>query len=402
MRPIHSSKSFPALSACLAGLPLLLPAMLSGCATSQPDVMHYESRRLPFQAVDGGRQYDHFFVSTRKLLPDEVEADYDDRALGAEPRFGVYSSRLDDGFEAVGNKPEEWTGTAITGIDEMDAAAFFASLKGAVDASPGRSLLIVLFGYKESFETAGLKTAAFAYRVDINTPVLFFDWPGNQSVTPRGYRRAIESARISAPPLGDLIARIDREIAPDNLWITGNSMGAQVICDAFSHMMEDPELADPDKEIRHVILAAPDVDRAEFDDRFSHELDALSERLAVFVSSDDRALLLSQWLNRAARLGRRGPGDPGQLEELEDLLALKARGADSISLIDFTRVNRASHSHNYYIESSEYFDEFYQRLMGTFPYPSRRRHAVRDENDTLYWVLFSDRDLGQAENAEQP
>jgi esterase/lipase superfamily enzyme len=118
----------------------------------------------------------------------------------------------------------------------------------------------------------------------------------------------------------------------------------------------------------------------------------LSDRLTVYTSSDDSALLLSRWIHRNPRLGRQKHPDPEQLEEMEDLLALKAEGADSISLIDFTRVNRASHRHNYYIESSEYFDDFYQRIKGDYPYASRRRHPVKDKNGILYWVLFSDQD----------
>ena len=252
-------------------------------------------------------------------------------------------------------------------------------------------MLIIVFGYKESFETAALKAAVFAYRVDINTPVLLFDWPGDQSVSVGGYRKAFDLARQSGPHLGDLIARISSDVQPENLWITGNSMGAQVICDSFSHMMKNPQLADPDHEIRHVILAAPDVGRKEFDDSFSNELDALSERLTVYTASDDSALLLSGWIQRDPRLGRSQLPLPAQLEETEDLLALKAAGAESISLIDFTPVNRASHGHNYYIESSEYFDEFHQRLKGVYPYNSRRRHPVNDINGVVYWVLYSDR-----------
>ena len=252
--------------------------------------------------------------------------------------------------------------------------------------------MIVVYGYKESFETAALKTAVFAYRVDINTPVLLFDWPGDQGVTPRGYKKAFRLARQSGPHLGDLIARIGNEIQPEDLWITGNSVGAQIVCDSFSHMMTNPDMADPEHEIRHVILAAPDVGKKEFDTTFAKELDALSDRLAVYTSSDDSALLLSRWIHRDQRLGRDKLKAPKQLEEMEDLLALKAKGAGGISLIDFTRVNRASHGHNYYMESSEYFDDFYQRVKGDFPYASRRRHPVKDKNGVVYWVLYSDKD----------
>jgi esterase/lipase superfamily enzyme len=373
---------------------LLSSIFLAGCAGPTHESLSYESLRLPYTGAGNDRDYSVFYVTTRSVSG----SGSDSGRYGSEPgdhnSVGRYTARLDQRFTAAGNKTGTWTGTRISHVGELNHDVFFEELKGAIDASPDRSLLIVVFGYKESFETAALKTAVFAYRVDINTPVLLFDWPGDQGVTPIGYKKAFRLARQSGPQLGDLIARISSEIQPDNLWITGNSVGAQIICDSFSHMMKAPEMADPEHEIRHVILAAPDVARKEFDTTFSKELDALSDRLTVYTSSDDSALLLSRWIHRNPRLGRGKIPDPEQLEEMEDLLALKADGADSISLVDFTRVNRSSHGHNYYIESSEYFDDFYQRLKGSFPYTSRRRHATRDNNGVLYWVLFSDHDRG--------
>jgi esterase/lipase superfamily enzyme len=377
-------------------LPVLIlsASLLGGCAAPVHETLSYESRRLPYSETESGREYSIFFATSRTAAaPGSGPLRFGDKT-GSDSTLGLYTAQLDDRLSAAGNKTNSWTGTRISRIETHDDTELFRKLEDAIDASPDRSLLIVVFGYKESFETAALKTAVFAYRVDINTPVLLFDWPGDQGVTPIGYKKAFRLARQSGPHLGDLIARISSEIQPDNLWMTGNSVGAQIICDSFSHMMKAPEMADPEHEIRHVILAAPDVARKEFDTTFSKELDALSDRLTVYTSSDDSALLLSRWIHRNPRLGRGKIPDPEQLEEMEDLLALKADGADSISLVDFTRVNRSSHGHNYYIESSEYFDDFYQRLKGSFPYTSRRRHATRDNNGVLYWVLFSDHDRG--------
>ena len=44
-----------------------------------------------------------------------------------------------------------------------------------------------------------------------------------------------------------------------------NSMGGQVVVDAFSYLYADADFSDAETEIEDVILTAPDVDHEEFD-----------------------------------------------------------------------------------------------------------------------------------------
>lgn len=367
-----------------------LCALLAGCAISSPGSSTYVGRRLPYSSEGRDRVYT-FFYGTNRVTSEEADGIV---TYGSEPgtvtKTGQFRVRIQQGFKATGSNPSRWKGVELEAVEESRDEVFFESLKHAVDASPSRSLLVVVFGFRESLETSAVKTAVFSYRIDINTPVLMFDWPGNQSVTVGGYRRAFGYARRSGADLGYLLRRIVRDVRPENLWVTGNSMGAQVICDAFSYMVKQPDFSDAAPEIRHVLLAAPDVGKGEFDSRFLEELNALSERLTVYVSSGDTALLLSHWILATPRLGRDRVSPPEQLEELEELLALKAEGAERITVIDFTPVNRASHGHNYYIESSEYFDDFYDRLQGTPPVTGRRLHPAAYQGGVAYWVLWDD------------
>lgn len=45
-----------------------------------------------------------------------------------------------------------------------------------------------------------------------------------------------------------------RDVQPEQVWIMANSMGAQVVVDAFSLLYQDREFADFDREIEHVVL----------------------------------------------------------------------------------------------------------------------------------------------------
>ena len=70
---------------------------------------------------------------------------------------------------------------------ELPQDRFRSQLRQAVQASPQKSVLVIVWGFRDWFRSAALKTAYTAYVLDINTPVLLFDWPGNQGEGFSGY-----------------------------------------------------------------------------------------------------------------------------------------------------------------------------------------------------------------------
>ena len=86
-----------------------------------------------------------------------------------------------------------------------------------------------------------------------------------------------------------------------------NSMGGQVVADAFSLLYQEADFADAETEIDDVVLTAPDVDHEEFDQQFKHEIDALARnldlanRVAAGLGRHALALTLA-----AGALNRRG------------------------------------------------------------------------------------------------
>src|SRR5262249_4020321 len=129
----------------------------------------------------------------------------------------------------------------IVGRTDLSDEEVFSRLRDAVAASPDRSLLIIVWGWRDWVRSAALKTAYTAYVLDINTPVLLFDWPGNQGEGATGYLASRRVAHQVGPLLGQVLARIVRESGADRLWLMGSSLGCQTICDAFAWMMTQPD-----------------------------------------------------------------------------------------------------------------------------------------------------------------
>jgi len=285
--------------------------------------------------------------------------------------------------------PTEWFQNEeikLEAIRALDEAAFVEQLGSLVQESPYRSVLVVVHGFREAFPSALRKTAFLGHVLDINSPVLLFDWPGNQGSSLRGYRRAQRVAKESGAELARTLELIMREIRPAKLWLVANSMGAQVVADAFSLLYQETDLADAEAEIEHVILTAPDVDADSFDQQFKQEINALTRQLTVYVSSNDRALLMSRIVNWSPRRGESSLS-PDMLEEAVKVVDLIDPDSQLVTLVDVTPINRTRNFHNFTLETPEFFDDLFLRLTNVTTPRSRRLYQIKTPTGRVYWVL---------------
>jgi esterase/lipase superfamily enzyme len=278
-------------------------------------------------------------------------------------------------------------------VRALEQEAFVEELRGQVHASPYRSLLISVNGFREQFPSALRKTAFLAHVLDIDSPQLVFDWPGDQGSTLRGYGRAQRIAEESGAELAQTIKLIVDEVQPERLWLVANSMGAEVVVHAFTELYRDPEFADAPTEIEDVVLTAPDVSQEQFGQQFRDEINALARHLTVYVSSNDRALIMSRVLNRDRRLGQStvNPSNPDQSDEAIKAYSLVEPNSDRIIVVDVTPINRTRNFHNFSLETPEFFDDLFLRITNVDIPQSRLRYAVRATDGTEYWVLTRSR-----------
>ena len=354
--------------------------------------------RLPGTPDGAMRRFQFFYATNRDTADDDATFNGRGKKLGATIATGTYDVRISPYMPIqpwvwFDTKQMQWADRQALAQDEA-----LARLRMAVQGSPRKSLLVIVWGYRDWFRSAALRTAYTAYVLDINTPVLLFDWPGNQGDGLFGYRAAQEISTRSAPDLGRVLARALRETGAEHLWLMGSSLGSQTICDALAWLATQPDLLEGKPKIDHVILSAPDVSAQAFDDKFSALIRALARHLTVYVSSNDRALLMSHWLNRERRLGRTAEitvppetrTEQYQFQEALELLDLQAKGLGNLAVVDATPVNRTRNLHHFFTDSPEFFDDLYRHLLEPANTVSRRLHAVRTRQGVDYWILWSD------------
>jgi esterase/lipase superfamily enzyme len=354
----------------------------------------FEFRRMQVARIDGQERYRFFFATNRAT--DGGDGPLKER-LGAMRRAGLLLGSFDTQIEPTLGLGR-WLDASRWLLDEelkvldvrpLEQADFVAQVRAMVAESPHRGLLLLVHGFRTDFDFALRGTAFLANVLDINAPVMVFDWPGNQGSSLSGYRRAQQVATSSAAELADTLRLIVREIQPERLWLVANSMGGQVVVDAFSQLYRDSDFADAGIEIDDVVLTAPDVDRARFNAQFKAELAALVRNTTVYVSSNDRALLASRLINRARRLGEStlAKEEAEALDTVEGAFELVEPGSDRVSLVDVTPINRTRNFHNFSLEVPEYFDDIFLRLTNPETPENRLRYQFRTPDGKVYWVL---------------
>ncbi len=350
--------------------------------------------RMTVARLGDGDGLRFFYASNRRPQADGALLDarfLSERRAGLE--FGSFDIAVEPtlGLGMLLN-PRDWLVNEeiqLRDLRPLSRPALAGELREQVLASPYRSVLVVVHGFRETFPSALRKTSFLAHVLDIDTPVLLFDWPGDQGSSLTGYRRARRVATESAAELAGVLSLLTEQVQPRRLWLLANSLGAQVVVDAFHRLYADPSFADRETEIEDVVLTAPDVGREEFDSRFRREIEALASHLAIYVSSNDRALLVSRLINRSGRLGEStlDPRNPDQAEVASSFAALLEPDDQRLALVDTTPVNRTRNFHNFGLETPEFFDDLFLRLTGTGLPNGRRLYFLQTPEGRRYFVL---------------
>ena len=336
-----------------------------------------------------------FFYATNRVSAD-ASGEVDERfspERAEELKFGLFNTSIEPslGLGMLLDASDWFLNEEIQllDVDPMDKQAFVGQLRQQIAESPYHSLLLIVHGFREAFPSALRKTAFLAHVLDINTPVVVFDWPGDQGSSLRGYRRARRVAQESGAELAAMIDLIVREIRPERLWVIANSMGGQVVVDAFHLLDRQAFYADAETEIENVVLTAPDVGHEEFNETFRKEITDLAENVTVYVSSNDRALLASRLINRGQRLGEStlDPGNPGQVRQTSSLAGLLRPADERLVLVDVTPVNRTRNFHNFSLETPEFFDDLFLRLTSSELPKTRELYFLETPEGVRYFVL---------------
>ncbi len=204
-------------------------------------------------------------------------------------------------------------------LDDDPASARRLSLEEFSKRLDASDTLVYVHGFNNSFNDAMVRAAQLQHDLRFPGNMTVFSWPsaGNTALAfdfannwPQislAYDYDKEQATLSAPflarALEQVIAATERKNPRGRVHVIAHSMGNYVLLNALTHlsaaMAGRPASGN---RLGEVILAAPDVTAGDFLN-LQQDLFAVSDRVTLYCSPEDNALLASQKRNEDKPVG---------------------------------------------------------------------------------------------------
>jgi esterase/lipase superfamily enzyme len=310
-----------------------------------------------------------FFATNRNPVADTRPEDSFGGELAKELQFGQANVTIPVDKHRMGkietprwwtlfpNKNREKRFVVFDDIEPLATNRFTSRLAQAIPKDQPRDLLVFLHGYNVTFESAVRRAAQFSYDVDFPGVIVLFSWPSLGR--PWDYAADGSRAEASAASLAKLL-----ELLQDGRWnkvhLLAHSMGNRVL---FSGLADFPRPAVP---LGEIVFVAADVEVNIFEQKFGR-FARNSVAITSYASKVDRALSLSAWIHRAARIGF-VDGEPFVTDGLET--------------IDASYVDTSLLGHSYYGDDRAVLTDLGFLLREGFP---AERRGLRLVPEKKYW-----------------
>jgi esterase/lipase superfamily enzyme len=231
--------------------------------------------------------------------------------------------------------------------------AWIDAVRSQVSSAPSRDVFVFVHGYNSSFEDAARRTAQLAYDLDFDGTPLMYSWPSQASTTAYLVDEAAVSisGRRMAQFLEDVVART----GAGRIHLIAHSMGNRALIEALQTWMAGHDAGSRRRAFGQVVFTAPDVDR----DYFQDVIDSLAqtaERVTLYASDSDLALMTSQKVHGAPRAGTAGSS------------IITRRGLDTI---DMSSVKGDMLGHSYFAADAGAIYDLFRLLWRGDPPPQR-------------------------------
>ena len=259
----------------------------------------------------------------------------------------------------------------LLGITGQDEKEYFRTLKERLNKGVGKELLIFVHGFNVGFTDAAKRTAQLAFDLDFKGAPLFFSWPSTESLFQ--YKDDKERIDKTIPLLKEFLRNVVLHAPGAEINIIAHSMGTYGLTNALKNLVDEMKAGDAQVRFNQIILAAPDIDGKVFKEQIVPSIKKAANRITVYASSKDLALLISKYVNSGQRVGDTNP----------EILVF-----DGIDSIDVSGVDSSTLGHSYYGDNSSIIMDI-KSVIGKEP-PEQRTFLKIEQNKLSkirYWLF---------------
>lgn len=178
------------------------------------------------------------------------------------------------------------------------AGGFFKELRSIVDRTENKSAFVFIHGYNVAFDEAAKRTAQLARDMKFSGAPILYSWASAASFL--DYPKDEETVALTVKRLQAFLKDLIQSSGATELHLIAHSMGNRALVQALS-LLQAASVPTP-KPFKQVVLTAPDVPTQDVDELIA-AANAQAERVTLYASNKDKALLASKTLHTNPRLG---------------------------------------------------------------------------------------------------
>ncbi len=263
--------------------------------------------------------------------------------------------------------------------NQLDQNDFFAQLRKQVQAAPRPEVFVFVHGYNVTFAGAARRTAQIAHDVEFAGAPIFFSWPSQGGLL----KYTVDETNVdwAVPHLKQFLLDVSRLSGATHVNLIAHSMGNRALTEALREIQL--QLQSQATLFNQVILAAPDIDAEIFRRDLAPALVQTAQRVTLYASSRDQALVASKKVHGYPRAGDSG----GELVVL-----------DGIDTVDVSQLETSLLGHSYYGSSNPILLDMRQLIERALPAAQREWLLPRAYGELTYWIFEerSARAIGEA------
>jgi esterase/lipase superfamily enzyme len=154
-----------------------------------------------------------------------------------------------------------------------------------LERKTAKTALVFVHGFNTSFEDALYRNAQIVWDLQYTGVSVLYTWPSRGDLLDYVYDK--ESAYLARGGFIELLKLLKREYGIEQVNVLAHSMGNLIALDALANYAETTNPI----QIAHLIMAAPDVDRDQFES-LAPKAQAIVGGMTLYASSADKAVSL--------------------------------------------------------------------------------------------------------------
>jgi esterase/lipase superfamily enzyme len=172
-------------------------------------------------------------------------------------------------------------------------------VRESLSESDERAAMVFVHGFNVDFAAAARRTAQMKYDLGFSGAAILYSWPA-----PSNYVECEGNAIWTLPHLMEFLTEHVHKSGAKSIHLIAHSMGTRVLTSALKELAASPD-AEPIR-YNQIVLAAPDIDADVFKRQIAPRIIGAAERISIYSSSKDLALVASKKVHRYTRLGEGG------------------------------------------------------------------------------------------------